>query len=796
MNLTGKWPFLFAADRPTTPEPKVNETGWSESTLYAGAFGKYNPDDLMGRKGFGIYRQMLLDEQVKAVVRFKRDAITSREWYFETPEDMDDKVAQERVDLCKAIIREMKGNFMDALNGIMSGMYNGFSMTEIVVKQMQHKGKTYWGIDRLKLRPFDTFTFKVDQHGNAEEVLQRMDGREQTIDMERFIHYVQSPEEDEHYGQSELRAAYRAYWSKDVMIKLYNIFMERMASGFIWAQPKEGHSIDPGSPLETALRNVLSNIQSKTAIILPSQVELNIERPTGDGGYETAIALHDKSIAKALLVPNLLGITEQGNTGSYSQSQTQFEAFLMTLDADATRLEDVLNEQLFRKLGEYNFGDNNHPLFKFKPMSDDLKFKLLQMWKEMVSAGAVKSQPSDEDRLRNMMDMPGREEEEEDKSVNPTTALNGLQVSSMKEIVMDYKSRRLDKESAAQLLVASFPIDLDQAHLILGEQNEEPEPVEPDPLDPNEPDPNEDPEDGDPDPDPVAPEDVVVPSSVEDTGSGSPLNKKKVTKAAMTAAEDRVDFEVIDRGSVAIEEEYVKDIQTATNSIIAYILKNVTMDPEEVAQLEVPIALREPLRRSFGRMLKAGWELGSKHAKAETLKTSSFAEGAPDPLGQAASSYFKSKSFVMSGGLSDRILGKAQQAIFNGIKSNLSLDEISSKVEETLATSGFTKEASQIDTMVRTNVFEAINEARFDYFRDPALNDFVEALEYSAIMDDRTTQICQHLDGKTYEKDSDVWTTHRPPNHYNCRSLLIAVTVDDTWEPSSPPNIDPQEGFK
>ena len=101
----------------------------------------------------------------------------------------------------------------------------------------------------------------------------------------------------------------------------------------------------------------------------------------------------------------------------------------------------------------------------------------------------------------------------------------------------------------------------------------------------------------------------------------------------------------------------------------------------------------------------------------------------------------------------------------------------------------------RLETVVRTRLFEAINEARFNFFRDPSLAGFVEALEYSAILDGRTTEVCAALDGKIYKADSAVWDTLRPPNHFNCRSLLIAVTAQDTWSESDEPKVEPAQGF-
>ncbi len=109
------------------------------------------------------------------------------------------------------------------------------------------------------------------------------------------------------------------------------------------------------------------------------------------------------------------------------------------------------------------------------------------------------------------------------------------------------------------------------------------------------------------------------------------------------------------------------------------------------------------------------------------------------------------------------------------------------------------KEAAtaRLSTVVRTNTFEAINEARYSYFTDPSIGDFVEALEYSAILDSRTTQICRHLDGQVHAVDGEIWNgPYRPPNHFNCRSLLIAVMQEDEWQESDAPTVEPQEGFK
>src|SRR6185295_14686513 len=230
---------------------------------------------------------------------------------------------------------------------------------------------------------------------------------EQEIDMGKFIHHVQNPDIDPHYGQSELREAYRAWFSKDMAIRFQNIFLERHASGFIWITAKEGQNIPRrGTPEYNDLVAVITNMQAKTAIILPGQLELHYQAPALTDAFKIAIDGYDNGIARSQLVPNLLGLTEPGKGGAYAQSQTQLEAFLWTLDAEAARLAETLNEQLFKPLGELNWGDGVYPCFKFKPVSITMKLNIIKVWKDLVVGGAVEHTDTDDKHIRDQLDFP------------------------------------------------------------------------------------------------------------------------------------------------------------------------------------------------------------------------------------------------------------------------------------------------------------------------------------------------------------------------------------------------------
>lgn len=742
--------WWFRRDKPQDKQVPAGETAWSQDAIYNRSdMPKYNPDGLIGKKGAAIYRKMMLDEQVKAVVRFKRDAVSSRQFSFECDRDMlgDDEAAR-RIAIAELIVQRMKGSFTDNLNGILTSMYQGFSMTEKVFEQFDYMGLTYWGIKELKLRPFDTFEFVVDEHGTTQKVTQSIGDREQDIDISKFIHFTHNPEYDEHYGQSELREAYRSWFSKDMAIRFWNMWLERHASGFKTLQPVNGKTLVAGSQEYNNLQSVLNNSVNGAGMILPSDIELNTVFPTNNVAFKEAMQVHDLGIAKALLVPNLMGITPSGQTGSYSQSDTQLKAFFWTLKADTNRLEETLNEQLFRQLGEINFGDDYWPRLKFQPMSEEQITALVEQWTALLDKQAVTRSDSDEEFVRNLLGFPAKDD-----------------------------TSTIEEPQAAQ-----------------------PAPEEPAALEP------EQPASGD------IPDETI-------------RGRATVIKAAFTRAEKRVDFTVIANSSQAIEKEHANNIAMSVSDLTELYLADFkeaqpNWDPErtgiEIKKLKLDSGLKSKINRQVRAMFKDGWNLGQKHAeievdKAKKLNFSRFMDH--ERLKFIGDEFFKTKSFKVAGDLTDEVKKKIDTIIVNGAKTGKTVEEIEQEVYSTFASDGLLAEdmmpalaealagqdivnpQARIDTMVRTNLFEAINEARYGYFTDPALDGFVEALEYSAILDSRTTQICTQLDGHVHAAKDELWDTYRPPNHYNCRSLLIPVTEIDRWTESEQPTLQPQKGF-
>lgn len=74
---------------------------------------------------------------------------------------------------------------------------------------------------------------------------------------------------------------------------------------------------------------------------------------------------------------------------------------------------------------------------------------------------------------------------------------------------------------------------------------------------------------------------------------------------------------------------------------------------------------------------------------------------------------------------------------------------------------------------------EAYNSGRLEEMQDPEMDIFIKGIEYSAILDERTTPICEFLHGKVFEKDDPDIDRLSAPNHFNCRSVMVPVMVGE-----------------
>lgn len=711
--------------QPEISIPTTAEIGWEDSNIYHSKdFPKYNPDMLMARKGSDIYKKMMRDDQVKACMQFKTHAVVSREWFFDIGVDQDGEERndhKEIADVFEYMINAINGSFSDNLIGILSGLQNGFSITEKIYHPIMYDNKEYWGIKDLKLRPHSSFNggFKTDNHGNILKLIQTQMGQPIEIPLSKIIHFVHQPDIDLHYGESDLSACYRPWWSKDIGIKFMNIHLERHASGFIWAKITGALT----TTQKTNLQNLLNNISARMSAQIPENIDLNAMQPLRTDAYEKAIIIYDKAIAKSILVPNLLGLSEQGQTGSYSQSQTQLSAFFWILDAISKRLSQSLNEQLFRELALWNFGTDDFPWFKFEPISDDQKAEIAKSWNELVKGGSVTKSDSDEAYVRQIMGFPEKVEE-------PV-----IEPGAEPEETPDNEDW-IEAQPNAEFIRKEF-------------------------------------------------------------------SEKKWLK--------RVNFTRLEKTFNRSDEGFINNLNAvmaqARVSIEKQIIKIIgqrslgNVKPKEIETVSIPPGLVSKIRKVVRDNMQVVLDNSYAIAQKE-LPKKQFRIG-PGMDKNKANQFLSSKAMKIAGVIEQDVLKAVQQVLENGLKYDKTLQEtIRSMADDTTlmqvlpevnAAGRATNIPARLENIARTNTAEAINQGRMSVFGADELKGFVQAYEYSAILDDRVTDICEHLHGKIL-KD---FGSYLPPNHFQCRSILVPVTTVDDWDgkEAPKPRLEPHKGF-
>lgn len=129
--------------------------------------------------------------------------------------------------------------------------------------------------------------------------------------------------------------------------------------------------------------------------------------------------------------------------------------------------------------------------------------------------------------------------------------------------------------------------------------------------------------------------------------------------------------------------------------------------------------------------------------------------------------------------------------IFSGAKTYQQVKEINSLLVddngELRSSSEFNKlgrEKFELwnDTWGETEYKTAIGQSQMaSKWNDIERNkDVLPNLEYSAVIDENTSDICEPLNGIIAPVDDPIWDTISPLNHFNCRCLIMQVDTEPT----------------
>lgn len=412
----------------------------------SGSYTLLNTDELLRRQGFKVYREMVADDTVKACLSFKKLLVTGRQWTIvpaggkigKAKSDDDDKPAkkpkegsQKHADFVQDVLQQLPMN--QIIREMLTAFQFGFSVGEIIweVKRTGDDSELRVVTKDIKFRDPQYIWIDIDVHGNILNFRQDSTGGVPgpvNLDPDKVLHYAHGGDLGNHYGVSDLRACYAAWFSKKFVQQFWNVFLER------FGQPLMKMSYPQGADntLKQALQSILSSLSSRSDILVPEGVKVELIEATrgGTAGYNESLNYCDIRISRGILVPALLGMGTDVKRGADSQSRLHLRILMKMANDVCMDITHQIQKKIVEPLIRMNFPDYKEgmelPQFAFLDYGEYEGIEIVDSAINMFNAGMLDADQADINYLRAAVGLPTREEGDEDEIKRPEPAPLGI----------------------------------------------------------------------------------------------------------------------------------------------------------------------------------------------------------------------------------------------------------------------------------------------------------------------------------------------------------------------------------
>lgn len=674
------------------------------SPYYAPAYDfPWNPDPLAAGNSYAIYDEMRHDEQIKVALSIKKDMVVNSGWQIVCESD---DIAEFITDELKAMStgEGTEATFEDVIRDILSSYDYGFSLSEPIFKI---KEDGLYTLKTIKVRPPHSFRFNIDDFGNVLSITQAGARGDITIKPSNLIHHVYQQEFGNPFGKSDLRAAHESWKAKKFIKRFFNVYLERFAGPFVLGKYAPGMQ----EAEITAFYNALKSAQNSTFMAMPSDAEIELIQPTHDASdvYIRALDYYNLAIARAILVPDLLGIGgSKTEGGSFALGEKHFQLFMGIIKKDRDSLSRRITQNVIGPWVKANFGDIPCQ-FEFLPYSEENDQENITLWVNAINGKIFKPNPEEVDHFRKKVGFP------------------------------------------------PGPVEFPEPLPVLGAPGFGPKGA----------------------------------AAKEEKPKGEVKEEKMAMRRAQTSYEKKVDFGMAQKAFQSFEASALPKLNSAARQICNDLIDQIktkglirNFQPEKLNSLE-PRFLKD-MNRVFRNEFSELFTKSINQARAELFPngTKNFVEEGMLP--EEFLAILEAESFKTVGDYSMEVTKRAKNLLVKGMKDGLSESELVKLIRDEMG------EVSErwLGTVVRTKSTEIFNSARKVYWEsDPIAKQMIEAYEFSALMDDRVSEVCASLDGKIFTKGEFV-DKICPPLHFNCRSVLVPVTKFEEYKTNKPPSLE------
>ena len=743
--------------RQTSEKTKIDtpilsaEFGIDDSAIYKRLkLVPYTPDDLLKRKDFSILQKMMDDPEIAGAINTFKTIRLSSGWEIIASDESDR--AKEIREFVEYNFDYISGSFDDDLNEMLDAVAMGWSLSELVwdiIPDGKWAGKI--NLKALKARNPKYFNVFTDDFDNPLQIINRSSmeyGGE--YDISKFVVYTWQKQYENVFGKSRIITLYDYWYLKQVFVRAWGIYTEKYGHPF--PVVKVPPNIDDKA--KNSILNMIRQIRIETGMVIPNTIEFELKEAQSQGGkdpYTAGLDWFNTQIRKVILGQSLSA--EAGKVGSYSLGQVHMDVLMMfeeQLGIDIA--EKAINPQIIKRLVDYNYRNvTEYPEFRFKPLIQEDREKIINLYYLGVTNGTIKPIPEDEKFLREWMHLPYKA----DKLITPETTYNTptpeptptpTPVDNIEEDYSEFSDTLFTGVQRREFTPYEVFVDFAEIRQI----------------------------------------------QREDTLSSS----YKIAKIIQDGVKELID----DIGRKKILQD--KNIK-AINTLQLKYVGDIKQEFEKVLTDAFKKGMRDGRKETTGRKKALKFRDYRNFSEVKIFASVDLRDVTP----VEAMEYFRQKIYRLAGFEKSAIESKIKDILLNAIKTGATLKDTISEIDSNMevyinleandASIAEDVVGGRIETIVRTNYMDALNQGRKAFFEDPALDDYVVAYQYSAILDDRVRPNHAWMDGKTYSVNNPIWKKWMPPNGYNCRCMVVPITSDDTWTESElpPKNITPDKGF-
>ena len=305
------------------------------------------------------------------------------------------------------------------------------------------------------------------------------------------------------------------------------------------------------------------------------------------------------------------------------------------------------------------------------------------------------------------------------------------------------------------------------------------------------------------DPEPGEDDDTSPPDD-DDEDEPDPDDKKKdegeftfALSREPTPFEKRVNFQQIDRLLTRQESQTLELLQAVMINTREQVVKRYGRKPvtEKLIRSVKTIPNQSKIKRVLQDFMIDTMESGRETLRSELSKVSQFKDDdGPNFKPAAAIAHIKTKSIELASTTNDAIIKDVKRVLMTSMETGATPRETQENLKEvfkpwigdaTLKRAGEQLKPNRLENIVRTESTQAFNQGRLVEARRPGIVENMRGMEYSAIIDSRTTEVCEKLDRRVFKMNDPQLDNLRPPNHFMCRSVLVPVTIFDEVEESA-----------